>query len=222
MESAGVATPVFPDRDSRRIPRVTDDPFSLTAAQVHAAQLGDAKATSALFRRYMPRVRRIVAARLGREWHEVATSEDVVQESFIDALVALRGRKLTNEAAFCAWMAKCVQNNISDEARRARAEKRGGERVGPPSDQSESFLTESILGDDLHTPSQLAMANETEEQLEAALRGLGSRYREVISLRVYCGMSYREIAAAMELPSENTANVLFIRARTELRDKLGA
>ncbi len=66
------------------------------------------------------------------------------------------------------------------------------------------------------------MANETEEQLEAALRGLGSRYREVISLRVYCGMSYREIAAAMELPSENTANVLFIRARTELRDKLGA
>ncbi len=45
-------------------------------------------------------------------------------------------------------------------------------------------------------------------------------YREVICLRAYCGMSYREIAKAMGLPSENTANVLFLRARAELRKRI--
>ena len=45
-------------------------------------------------------------------------------------------------------------------------------------------------------------------------------YREVISLRAYCGMSYREIAESMGLPSENTANVVFLRARSELRSRL--
>jgi DNA-directed RNA polymerase specialized sigma24 family protein len=42
-------------------------------------------------------------------------------------------------------------------------------------------------------------------------------YREVICLRAYCRMSYREIAKAMGLPSEKTASVLFLRARAELR-----
>ena len=60
-------------------------------------------------------------------------------------------------------------------------------------------------------------AQETEERLERLLAGLDARYREVLSLRCYCGMSHREIAEAMELPSENTANALFLRARKALQ-----
>jgi DNA-directed RNA polymerase specialized sigma24 family protein len=45
---------------------------------------------------------------------------------------------------------------------------------------------------------------------------LSPRYREVIALRVHGEMSYREIAAAMDLPSDNTANALFLRARQKL------
>ena len=35
-------------------------------------------------------------------------------------------------------------------------------------------------------------------------------------------MSYREIAERLELPSENTANVLFLRARKKLEGLLAA
>ena len=34
-------------------------------------------------------------------------------------------------------------------------------------------------------------------------------------------MPYAEIAESMGLPSENTANVLFLRARAELQKRLG-
>jgi DNA-directed RNA polymerase specialized sigma24 family protein len=79
-----------------------------------------------------------------------------------------------------------------------------------------SYLTDVILDD---TP-EAALAAETEARLEAALWQLGSVYREVICLRAYCVMSDQRIAAAMDLPSAETAAVLFLRARAELRNRL--
>jgi len=79
-----------------------------------------------------------------------------------------------------------------------------------------SYLSRSIL-DDANSPGHLARAHDTESRLEAGLRSLRPVYREVICLRAYCRMSYREIAKAMGLPSEQTASVLFLRARAELR-----
>ena len=199
---------------------MTDEDFSLTRDQVRAAQSGDEAALGALFQRYLPRVTRLVAARLGEQWAELASEEDLVQESFVDALKALRGGNLATDGDFCNWMAKCVQNNIRDQSRRAHAGRRDRNKEGPRPGLGESFLSETILDADAPTPSQCAQAHETENRLEEALRGLGSVYREVISLRAYCGMSYREIAETMGLPSENTANVLFLRARKELRSRL--
>ncbi len=199
---------------------MNDIDFSLTRDQVEAAQAGDNAALNDLFRRYLPRVTRLVAARLGEQWGELAGEEDLVQESFIDALKALRAGKVATNGDFCNWMATCVQNNIRDEVRRAHAGKRDRNKVRRQADMSQTFLTETILGADEATPSQLALARETEERLEAALSGLSPVYREVISLRAYCGMSYRQVAETMGLPSENTANVLFLRARAELRKKI--
>jgi RNA polymerase sigma-70 factor, ECF subfamily len=200
---------------------VTDEDFSLTRDQVRAAQSGDEAALDNLFQRYLPRVTRLVAARLGEQWGELANEDDLIQESFVDALKALRGGKLTTDGDFCNWMAKCVQNNIRDQFRRAHAGKRDRNRERRREVMGESFLTESILDADSPSPSQVALGHETEGRLEEALRGLSPVYREVISLRAYCGMSHREIAKTMGLPSENTANALFLRARAELRSRLG-
>ena len=76
---------------------MTDDDFSRTRAQVHAAQSGDEEALNELFARYLPRVTRLVAARLGEQWIELANEEDLVQESFVDALKALRGGKVATD-----------------------------------------------------------------------------------------------------------------------------
>ena len=48
---------------------MSDDDLSLTAAQVRAAQGGDREAVEQLFARYLPRVTRIVAARIKDRVH---------------------------------------------------------------------------------------------------------------------------------------------------------
>ena len=200
---------------------MTGEDFSLTTAQVRAAQDGDREALEDLFRRYLPRVARIVSMRMGQGWREVGLDDDIAQETFLDAFAALKNGKIRDDAAFCAWLARCAENNIRDQVRHGRSAKRGGGAVHRFADLGESCLGESILGGDDPTPSQYATANETEAALEQALLGLDPRYREVICLRAYCGMSYRQIAETMGIPSENTANALFFRARAELRERLG-
>ena len=57
---------------------MTAEDFSLTTAQVRVAQDGDRAALEDLFRRYLPRVARIVAARMGRGWRELGLDVDLV------------------------------------------------------------------------------------------------------------------------------------------------
>ncbi len=140
-----------------------------------------------------------------------------MQETLLDAYRAVEGGEIVSEAAFCSWLARCVQNRAHDELRRGRAEKRGGGTVQRFTDLERSCLSLSVLDAGSVTPSECLSTRETEERLERLLAGLDARYREVLCLRCYCGMSHREIAEAMALPSENTANALFLRARKALR-----
>lgn len=195
--------------------------FSLTTAQVRAAQAGDRDALDQLFARYLPRVTRIAAARLGRNWNELALDDDIAQETFLDAFVALREGRISNDGAFCNWLARCIENNVRDQIRQGRADKRGRGSTQRFADTEHEMLWDSLLEGDEPTPSQHATAHETEAKLEDALSRLDPRYREVICLRAYCRMSYSEIAATMGIPSENTANVLFLRAKAELQRRLG-
>lgn len=193
--------------------------LSLTLGEIRAAQAGDGEALERLFARYLPRVRAMVAVRMGRLQRDCGDLEDLVQETFRDAVVALQHLEHTSDGMFVAWLARCIENNIADHARAGRALKRGGGRVRPFAAMQTS-LSESLFAGREDPASQVAWGNEAEERIERALLTLGSRYREVIALRVHGGLGYRDIAVAMGLPSENTANVLFLRARARLQQVL--
>jgi RNA polymerase sigma factor (sigma-70 family) len=193
--------------------------LNVTLGEIRAAQGGDGDALERLFARYLPRVRAMVAARLGRLQRDCGDLEDLVQETFRDAVVALHHLDHDSEGMFVAWLARCIENNIADHARAGRALKRGGGRVRPFAAMQTS-LSESLFAGRDDPASQVARGHEAEERIECALLTLGARYREVIALRVHGELSYREIAATMGLPSENTANVLFLRARARLQQVL--
>ena len=199
-------------------PQPTRD-LSLTQHEIHAAKGGDGQALERLFARYLPRVRAMVATRIGRLQRDCGDLDDLVQETFKDAVVGLQQLDHESEGMFVAWLARCVENNVRDQARRGRALKRGAGQVRPFAAMQTS-LSESLVAGHEDPPSQAARGKETEERIERALLRLGARYREVIALRVHGELSYREIAATMGLPSENTANVLFLRARARLQQVL--
>ncbi|MCB9891469.1 MAG: sigma-70 family RNA polymerase sigma factor [Planctomycetes bacterium] len=191
--------------------------LSLTTRQVRAAQGGDRGALDELLRRYLPRVRRIVACRMGKVRRDMVDLDDLVQETFADVVAGFDRFEQRTEGAFLNWIASCILNNIRDQARRGKALKRGEGRVHAFADLGDTYLTDSIFAGKEASPSENIRTHETEEHLERALLSLSERYREAINLRVFCQMSYREIAEIMGLPSENTANVLFLRARDKLQ-----
>lgn len=72
------------------------------------------------------------------------------------------------------------------------------------------------------TSADVSPAGDTREQAERLLnlaRELPEAYREPLVLRCVRGMSYREIAQAMDLP-ETTVETRISRGRRMLRDKL--
>ena len=54
--------------------------YEATLELVGAAQKGDRSALEALFERYLPRVRQIVALRMGRRLNQVVEFDDIAQD----------------------------------------------------------------------------------------------------------------------------------------------
>lgn len=195
---------------------MADPDLSLTQKQLRAAQGGDGEALDDLFARYLPRVRAMVASSMGRSLRQMVDVEDLVQDTFRDAVRGLDELRTDSEGLFVHWLSRTVENNVRDQLRRGSALRRGAGQVRAFADLGQSTLSESLFAGREHAASQVARGREAEERVERAMLRLGERYRRVISLRVHGELSYQEIAEVMGLTSENTANVLFLRARRRL------
>ena len=51
------------------------------------------------------------------------------------------------------------------------------------------------------------------------MREIPKKYRDVVLLRIYAGLSFSEIAAALKM-SENSAKVIFFRAKKKMMEVL--
>ena len=66
------------------------------------------------------------------------------------------------------------------------------------------------------TTTQIVRSNELAERILDALIAMPKQDRELIGLRQFCGMSYREIARELGLSEEATARQAVFRARRRL------
>ena len=120
--------------------------FEQTVNLVRRAQTGDARASAALFERYLPIVGQIVALRVGKPMRDFGEDEDIVQQSLLNALRQLGGLEFHSEGAFRNWMVQLVENTIRDHLRRQNAQKRGGGRVKPFAAYRTSANLEHLTG----------------------------------------------------------------------------
>ncbi|MBI4606901.1 MAG: sigma-70 family RNA polymerase sigma factor [Planctomycetes bacterium] len=196
--------------------------FGTTLRLVDAAQKGDSRALEDLFTRYLPRVRQIVALRLGRKLRQLLEVEDVVQETLLVVLRGLHRFEARDEGSFRNWLARCVECEIATQARKHGAKKRGAGKALRFGDRDATLLHSSMIAAPGASPSQLARARELSERIEAALLDMPEHSRELIVLRNLCGMSYAEVAAALGFARESSARVAYFRALKKLKEKVGA
>ncbi|MEM7231280.1 MAG: sigma-70 family RNA polymerase sigma factor [Planctomycetota bacterium] len=203
-------------------PDESDTPadFGLTIQLVEEARGGDDAALDALFSRYLPRVRQIVALRTGHRLRQFVDVEDLVQDALVEVLRGLDKFEARSEGSFRNWLARCVESQIAMRAREANAKKRGSGNVRRMGDFG-SVLHSSIFPGQHDTPSALARGNELADSLESALLEMPSHYRELIILRCICSMEYAEIATAMGFDQETAARMAFSRALKKLKETIG-
>lgn len=160
---------------------------------------GDERAASLLVERHAAAVARFVAS-LG-ERREV---EEVVQDTFVRAFGSIEGFR--GESSLRTWLFTIARNLVRDRVRSRRAE-----RVMVPIEETHA-VTE-------HDPLDGALGEETEARMHAAVERLTPMQREIFTLRVAEGLSYREIAAIVG-STEGAARVHYHNAMRAIKEYL--
>lgn len=199
----------------------TQDLPSDTLQLIRSALAEDLPAKEELFRRYLPRVRQIVALRMGRRLRRLAEQEDVVQTALLSAWRSLDSYQPRSHSDFTSWMATIVENTLRGLARHHGAARRDVARCTPLSVVQDS-LSSFVLRGELTTPSEAAVGHEFEQQLEDAMLTLSETDREAIVLSRLCDMPADEMAEHMGLGSASSARARIARALTRLSTRLAA
>ncbi|MGL6041516.1 MAG: RNA polymerase sigma factor RpoE [Deefgea sp.] len=174
------------------------------------AQNGDQRAFELLVVKYERRIARLLS-RMIRDQSEI---EDVSQEAFIKAYRALP--TFRGESAFYTWLYRIAintaKNHLSTLGRRpmlsAEYEDEDGDSVDAAS-----------LVPDFHTPETELSNKQIVSTVNEAVDALPDELREAITLREMDGMSYDEIAAAMDCPIGTVRSRIF-RAREAIANRL--
>jgi RNA polymerase sigma-70 factor (ECF subfamily) len=178
-------------------------------ALVARVRKGDSKAFDLLVRKYQHKIIGLVS----RYVHDWSECEDVAQEAFIRAYRAIGAFR--GESAFYTWMYKIAvntaKNHLVSQGRR------------PP---TEDIAVEDAVQFDgatrLHesaTPERELMREEIERTVFATVERLPEELRTAITLREVDGLSYEEIAEAMNCPIGTVRSRIF-RAREAIDEQL--
>ncbi len=192
------------------------EPERETVDLVRRAQAGDDDAFEDVVRRAYPKVRQIVRARIGPGLRQVAESGDVVQEAMGEVVRGLGDFEMRDDDALIKWIAGLVENRLRDMAKYHGRAKRDAGRVIPLVPKAPGDTTNAIdPARSTQTPLEKASDREMAERLRVAVKALEPKHREVIERRGE-GLTWGEVAKAMDLPSEGAARMLHSRAKVAL------
>jgi RNA polymerase sigma-70 factor (ECF subfamily) len=168
-------------------------------ALVARFQRGDAAAFNDIVREHRREIYLVARRILGS--HEDA--DEAAQEAFVRAWHGLD--RFRGDAALRTWLIRIVLNV-------ARSMRRGPERSVSLDDAVEP-------SDPGRSAEQLAGRAELGKRLREAVAKLSPRQREVVALKVFSAMTYREVARVMDL-SEGAVKAHLHQAVSNLRRRM--
>ncbi|HET8854850.1 MAG TPA: sigma-70 family RNA polymerase sigma factor [Salinimicrobium sp.] len=113
-------------------------------------------------------------------------AEDIFQDTFIKVIRTLKRGKYNEEGKFLPWVMRISHNLVIDHFRRNK-------RM-PKFENSESFNIFSVLSDsDLNAEKQI-IKDQIESDVRILIQELPEDQREVLIMRIYKDMSFKEIS----------------------------
>ena len=177
---------------------------------VRRVQAGERGAFDLLVLKYQHKVVKLVM----RYLKDPTEAEDVAQEAFIKAYRALP--QFRGDSAFYTWLYR-IAINTAKNALVSRDRSPISYEINLNSDDDAPDVTSRLRDPD--TPEGLALSEEIRTTVTAAIDALPEDLRTAIVLRELDGMSYEEIAAAMDCPVGTVRSRIF-RAREAIDKRL--
>jgi len=125
-----------------------------------------------------------------------AKAEDIFQDVFIKIVDTLRKGKYNHEGKFLQWALRISYNMCVDNFRRSKRR--------PTVSPTETFDIFDILENQEDNAEQTIMKSQTHERIRQLVDQLPPEQREVVILRHYADMSFKEISQLTRV-SINTA-----------------
>jgi len=175
---------------------------------VQRVQRGDKTAFDLLVLKYQHRI----GAVIGRFVPDYAESQDIAQESFIRAYRAIANFR--GDSQFYTWLYRIAVNTAKNHL---VAMKRR-----PPTSDVEAEDAEHFSGgrmQDNDTPEHELLREEIAREVSQTVAALPEELRQAITLREMDGLSYEEIAEAMDCPIGTVRSRIF-RAREAIDARL--
>jgi len=179
------------------------------AELVRRAVGGESKAFELLVIKYQRRVERLI----GRMVRDVDLIPDIAQETFIRAYRAMGNFR--GDSQFYTWLYRIAVNTAKKhllDMKRNPVVVMSALNSGDDDETSSQDTELSWAAADTETPEAVLASKEIAQAVNAVMDALPEELRQAITLREIEGMSYEDIAQALECPIGTVRSRIF-RAR---------
>lgn len=163
------------------------------AELVKAYAQGNNDAFDQLLKKYSDKVFAYIIRTVKNE--DVAN--DIFQDTFVKAILSIKQGRYTENGKFPAWITRIAHNLIIDYYRQTKAENLQSSSISEVDVLNRKELSEATIEEDI-------ISRQLMEDVRSLIKYLPDPQREVLTMRFYRNMSFKEIAEETRV-SINTA-----------------
>src|SRR5215510_8245365 len=173
------------------------EPLSSDEIIVERALTGDAEAFGEIVRRWERRIFALTYGMLGRE----EDARDATQETFLAAFRNLRGFR--GEAKVSSWLHRIAVNQCISRQRRSKV------RSESALDDEQERDATSFATPLTYSPAHVAEGRQETAAVRRAVNSLPLELRQVVVMKEFEELTFREIADALDLPLSTVKSRLY-------------
>lgn len=164
---------------------------------VERALTGDAEAFGEIVRRWERRIFALTYGMLGRE----EDARDATQETFLAAFRSLRGFR--GEAKVSSWLHRIAVNQCISRQRRTKV------RSEAALDEEQEKQASTFATPLSFSPARVAEGRQQTMAVRRAINSLPVELRQVVVMKEFEELTFREIADALDLPLSTVKSRLY-------------
>ncbi len=143
---------------------------------------GDESALSVLIHRHQSKLYALIYSKI----NDRDICEDIFQDTFIKVIKTLKSKSYNEEGKFLPWVMRIAHNLIIDHFRR--------NKKMPMVRDTDEFSYFSIIKDDVMNVEGKIISDQIDKDLARLIDELPNDQREVVMMRIYQDMSFKEIS----------------------------